>query len=124
MGRKVVGKRPSIDKIDSQFTSSMIPDRWIFYGQSQSPKLSNADTLRVIKEVKEINRFRTTIREVRERMESINKMVGGFGIEEINEGSVEIMYVNLGDTYDTTIVYDFNKQKARIGNWGTYIEIG
>lgn len=59
-------------------------------------------------------------------LESISSVIGGFGVETIPQGpnsrSPEIVYVNMGDTYDTTVMWvDGN---FRVGCWGDIVERG
>jgi hypothetical protein len=59
-----------------------------------------------------------------DKLEVINETIGGFGVEYIAQGhnqkSPAIEYVNMGDTYATTILYVNGKFK--IGNWGDIVE--
>lgn len=59
-------------------------------------------------------------------MEKINSAMGGFGVETIPSGSnsrsPEITYVNMGDTYSTTIL--FVNGNFRVGSWGDIVERG
>ena len=58
-----------------------------------------------------------------------NKILGGYGIEAI-QGShwqdyyldIVLLYVNMGDTYDRTIVYDTIDNKFHITGWGDFVE--
>jgi hypothetical protein len=55
-----------------------------------------------------------------------NDIVGGFGVEQIGRGhnqkSPAIAYVNLGDTYATTLMH-VNGLFA-VGDWGSIVERG
>lgn len=62
-----------------------------------------------------------------------NALLDGFGIEYIFEGGQThpstvdgsdalIGYVNLGDTYCATIVYDYKKQRFEVTSWGNWYE--
>lgn len=59
-------------------------------------------------------------------MLSVSDIIGGFGVEHIPAGrgskSPSITYVNMGDTYDTTLLYV--NGKFRIGDWGSIVERG
>jgi hypothetical protein len=65
-------------------------------------------------------------REARQSLETIDGLIGGHGVEYIREGggqrSPAIRYVNLGDTYDTTILYV--RGRFRVGCWGDIVERG
>ena len=59
-------------------------------------------------------------------MEKIDRIIDGNGIEEIPEGnnkkSPAIMYVNMGDSYDITVM--FVKGQFVIGAWADIVERG
>jgi hypothetical protein len=64
-------------------------------------------------------------------MERANEILGGFGVESIDCGQcnvdsyyfgIVLLYVNKGDTYSTTLLYDTEAQKFRIGSWGSWFE--
>ena len=60
-----------------------------------------------------------------ERVEvAVNELLGGFGAEAIPfEGSwPEISYINMGDTYDLTVVFDYSEEKIYATDWGTIVE--
>lgn len=64
-------------------------------------------------------------------MEKANDLLGGHGVEAAQEEGTHVdrywrdtvcLYVNLGDTYDTTILYDTEEDEFSIGSWGDFIE--
>ena len=59
-------------------------------------------------------------------LSEIDCLIGGNGIETIPEGSnqnsPELAYVNMGDTYSTTII--FHSGNFHVGNWGDIVERG
>lgn len=59
-------------------------------------------------------------------MEEINAVIEGYGVEFIEKGhnakSPAITYVNLGDTYKTTVMWV--NGKFRVGDWGSIVERG
>jgi hypothetical protein len=59
-------------------------------------------------------------------MTAISEIIGGFGVEHIpagrNSKSPSITYVNMGDTYRTTLLWV--NGKFRIGDWGSIVERG
>ena len=65
-------------------------------------------------------------RAARRAMETIDGLIGGYGVEYIPAGagnrSPSIRYVNLGDTYETTILYV--RGRFRVGCWGDIVERG
>jgi hypothetical protein len=60
------------------------------------------------------------------KMYAINKVMHGFGVEYIpggnNSKSPSIEYINMGDTYTTTIC--FVNGKYRVCSWGDIVERG
>jgi hypothetical protein len=50
-----------------------------------------------------------------------NLLLDGFGIESVNCEDRYLTYINLGDTYETTICQE-NGQEPFIGNWGDWME--
>jgi hypothetical protein len=61
---------------------------------------------------------------VAELLEEANKEVEGFGVEGTldEEHGVDIQYVNMGDTYNLTILYDGNEGKFTASTWGDILE--
>lgn len=61
------------------------------------------------------------------RMAALNAILEGHGIEHIGPGhntnSPGFSYVNMGDTYTTTIVR-FNAGHYRVADWGSIVERG
>lgn len=56
---------------------------------------------------------------------AINQILGGYGVEAIFGDSYtepDMDYINLGDTYTTTIVFDRLKWKWRVMSWGDWVE--
>lgn len=58
-----------------------------------------------------------------------NTLLEGFGVEKIDGPHVDhyymninILYVNLGDTYTPTVLYDTLLNRFFICSWGDYIE--
>jgi hypothetical protein len=54
-------------------------------------------------------------------MVAINEVLDGYGVHYCEEYDFE--YVNIGDTYDCTVVYDRELKEFKITSWGDYIEI-
>ena len=58
-----------------------------------------------------------------------NQLMGGYGVEAV-EGiyvssysqNFQIDYVNMGDTYKTTLIHDNVTDKFLIGSWGGFVE--
>lgn len=62
-------------------------------------------------------------------MEIANKAIEGFGVEAIRDNQwgefyldIGILYVNTGDTYSPTVLYDTRKGKFYVTTYGDYIE--
>jgi hypothetical protein len=59
-----------------------------------------------------------------------NKILDGHGIEPVRAegvwdryyGDVIALYVNMGDTYESTLVYDVDKNRWWITSWGDWLE--
>lgn len=76
------------------------------------------------------NMIRTTLEEHANTpnrcLNKIDIIMNGHGVERIEKGknskSPSIRYVNMGDTYDTTIMYV--NGCYRVGDWGSIVERG
>lgn len=60
-------------------------------------------------------------------LERANTIMHGHGIEAItghaaNEMTTVALYVNMGDTYAATIIYDCLADKFYVGTWGDWME--
>ena len=62
-------------------------------------------------------------------MEAINEIMDESGVEAVGLDSAYISrttegiyYINRGDTYDQTVIYDFACDKFVINSWGDYVE--
>lgn len=58
-----------------------------------------------------------------ERADHLNRLsdiMNAFGCEGILEGNVDVQYVNMGDTYATTLLYW--EDELWIGDWGSIVE--
>ena len=60
-------------------------------------------------------------------LETADKIIHGQGVEEIighpnGEIATIAMYVNMGDTYSSTIIYDCLTDKFYVGTWGDWYE--
>jgi hypothetical protein len=85
-------------------------------------------------EAKEIDTLMTKIRKVSGRevekiMKRINELINGFGVESIRGDYVShfwqdtvALYVNMGDTYDTTILFNTNTKMPMITDMGYFVE--
>ena len=64
-------------------------------------------------------------------LDRANEILGGYGVESVDCENCQfsryyygivLLYVNKGDTYDTTLIYDTDKEKFAIGSWGSWLE--
>lgn len=56
---------------------------------------------------------------------AVNVALDGHGAEAIFGDCVyrpDLVYINLGDTYATTLLYDYTRTRWSIGSWGDWIE--
>ena len=51
---------------------------------------------------------------------AINEVLDGYGVE-YHEG-FNFEYVNMGDTYTLTVIYDWDKKEYFLTSWGDYVE--
>lgn len=62
---------------------------------------------------------------VERTLDGCNKLLGGYGVEAIfgsDSCTPVLLYINLGDTYDTTLLYEPAKDRFSVGSWGDYAE--
>jgi hypothetical protein len=73
----------------------------------------------------------TTPRMVDDALDRINGLIHGYGVEAIRNpndgwkryyGDISLLYVNMGDTYAPTVIYDVKNQSWHITSWGDFIE--
>lgn len=63
-------------------------------------------------------------------LKTANKILGGHGVEAVRaEGAwdsyyvdIVALYVNMGDTYVATLIYDIDKNRWWITSWGDWLE--
>ncbi len=59
-------------------------------------------------------------------MSALNDLLGGFGVEAIRDptdsDTIIATYINQGDTYDATIVFDEDKSEFVLTTWGDWFE--
>lgn len=68
-------------------------------------------------------------KEVDTALDLANTLLTGHGVESIRDDEWEryyldigLLYVNMGDPYRTTILYDTRSQRFSIGAWGVVVE--
>lgn len=45
-----------------------------------------------------------------------------YGVEQFTERGVTVKYLNLGDTYDITLIWNTDTGSIYVGTWGDYVE--
>ncbi len=64
-------------------------------------------------------------------MDFANEVLDGNGVEGVKGEGADVdkywrdtilLYVNQGDTYDTTVMYDTENEEFVIGSWGDFVE--
>ncbi len=58
-------------------------------------------------------------------LHAINNLVDGHGVEPLGPVAMSgppYEYINMGDTYDTTLIYKKDSDRLSIGNWGDIAE--
>jgi len=68
--------------------------------------------------------WRDGIMASREMMKEANGILDGHGIEHLRSrnGKAEAYYVNMGDTYSTTLILDTGKDRVWVTGWGDWVE--
>ena len=63
------------------------------------------------------------------RLEKINQLLGGLGVEAITGtwqnhewGNIVALYINNGDSYRTTVLFIPNSQRFVVTSWGDWAE--
>lgn len=89
------------------------------------PETNREDAVHLHKRMKACDSFK----EVDSILEEANKIMGGFGVAAVpgNEWmkyylDICLLYINMGDTYSKTLLYDTVKEKFLIGSWGDFVE--
>lgn len=68
---------------------------------------------------------------VDQRLEDANRILVGYGVEAITAPDAHVdgyyydivaLYVNMGDTYSPTVIYDTEREKFYIESWGDWVE--
>jgi len=68
--------------------------------------------------------------ELEMKMEALNELIDGYGVEAVNHesnwdrywGNAIALYVNTGDTYSPTILYSIADQQFELTTWGDFYE--
>jgi hypothetical protein len=108
---------PSLKTIESMLGDVLMQE----YGESRGPAGA----------IKDVMERTGHDRSVERSMDRINNLLHGYGVEAIR-GDVSYepfwmdavaLYVNMGDTYIPTVLYDVPKYAFRVMSWGDWVEI-
>ncbi len=57
-------------------------------------------------------------------LQHVSDAIGGHGVESIYQGDDKpsCLYVNMGDTYSRTVIFDEHRQSYIIRSWGDWLE--
>ena len=71
-----------------------------------------------------LERWRDKQLRTREMLDIADSLLDGHGVESLrsDNGRAEAYYVNMGDTYDTTVLLDLPRETVFIMSWGDYVE--
>ena len=80
--------------------------------------------------VKVANRSNLKNEEISNLLDIFNENLGGYGVEVLRSsdfrksywGDIIALYVNMGETYETTILYDIDNEEFIKTSWGDFIE--
>ena len=68
---------------------------------------------------------------INNQMEAINTIIGGYGVEALRQHNISTdnywmdtraIYVNMGDTYTLTLLYDILMDRFYFTSWGDFVE--
>ena len=70
-----------------------------------------------------------TYDQIDKALDTINEILKGYGVESIRDNNwdsyycdIGILYVNMGDTYIPTVIYDTRKDSWYVTSWGDIVE--
>jgi hypothetical protein len=73
-----------------------------------------------------IRRYSDPIRQI---LTAVDEVLEGYGVEDLQGGffdkhyqDIQALYVNFGETYTTTIIYDLMKEKFLVSSSGVFVE--
>ena len=88
-----------------------------------------SDTLKVAKEIRKQLESATSHNRIDKALEEINKLLHGYGVEPVRDNEfsgyycdIGLLYVNMGDTYDMTVIYDTRNDSFKVCSWGDIVE--
>lgn len=59
---------------------------------------------------------------IERQLHAIDIEIDGHGVEPVVDDTVVMEYINLGDTYDTTVIYDYTRSRWLVMSWGDWVE--
>lgn len=83
------------------------------------------------KEIQKLMKYPGSDKKAEENLEKIDKLIDGHGVEVINGEkntpggfwqNAVAAYVNIGDTYNATVLYDVNEKEFLLTTWGDWAE--
>jgi hypothetical protein len=87
------------------------------------------ETKQLIKLARLSNSLKLSRSSVEKQMELLNSVMEGYGVEVIRGQTWDRyftdacgVYVNMGDTYVVTILYDVCRQRFVVTTWGDWVE--
>ncbi len=83
------------------------------------------------KEMRKVMMAAETPAQVDESFKGLSKLLDGHGSEVIRCSAqwerywldIALQYVNMGDTYTQTVVFDVGAYSFRVGTWGDWLEV-
>ncbi|MEM4360116.1 MAG: hypothetical protein QXT45_06270 [Candidatus Bilamarchaeaceae archaeon] len=72
---------------------------------------------------KTIMKVISEISDTEDALEVVSELIGGFGVGSANVDDDVLYYVDMGDPYSTTVMYDDSDFKFIIGTWGDWVEL-
>ncbi len=111
--RNPAGGEPEPDAVDNPPKSRLLKELEEWYGKPSKHVTELAKRLEAARP-----------RDVEDIMREVDKEVRTHGVEAIRDPDGEVIaeYLNTGDTYDPTLVYDVKKHTFHITSWGDFYE--
>ena len=81
----------------------------------------SAETAKKVRDVLE-DAHPLTSGKITRALDTIDDLIGGFGREFIGNGRQGVSYINMGDTYANTVLYDYKAERFLVGCWGDIVE--
>jgi len=90
-------------------------------------KLSEGDAKKIIKAIDQAKSHE----DIDQALDDANEFIGGYGVEAVRGEGYQVdryyydiiaLYVNMGDTYSTTLLYDTENGEWLITSWGDFFE--